>query len=207
MKQDENLPAELSQGLMQTNEENRDAILKYLETGGEGALLTSKQEELLERYVYTDELIRRNVGKKKREEIANMITTRWNVSRTTAYTYMVATEHVFSSSTPLNKAYFIQNRMEFLERVIRECAAMGDHKAAAMYEKSLVKYVEIFPEYKAARSPKNIIYNMVQNNVTNNVTNNNQLNVGAPQDGELLLDDALRQADDIIKQIEENDDY
>ena len=191
---------DLSPGLMNNNEDNLEAILQYLEAGGEGVVLTPKQTDLLERWTYTDEMIRRNVGKKKREEIANLVMSRWGVSRTTAYSYIVSAERVFSSSTPLNKAYFIQNRIEFLERTIRECAQMGDHKAAAMYEKSLVKYVEIYPDYKPARSPKNIIYNMVQNNITNN----NQVNVITP---DMSIEDALSEADDIIKQIEENDDY
>ena len=64
--------------------DNRDAILQYISVGGEGTL-TELQQKLFDRYSYADELIRKNIGRKKRDELATMIMGRWNVSKPTAY--------------------------------------------------------------------------------------------------------------------------
>ena len=164
----------------------RDAILQYLMTGGEGEL-SETQQKLYERYSYADELIRKNVGKKKRTEIAEMIQGRWGISKPTAFADIVNAEYIFCSSTPLNKKYTIQNRIEFLEVQIRDASINKDYDAVAKLEKVLSSYIQMYPDYEGPKSPKTVIFN---------VTNNN-LNVAT-----VTHEEAFNEAEDILKELE-----
>lgn len=165
---------------------NRDAILQYLMTGGEGEL-SETQQKLYERYAYADEIIRKNVGKKKRTEIAEMIQGRWGISKPTAFADIVNAEYIFCSSTPLNKKYTIQNRIEFLEVQIRDASINKDYDAVAKLEKVLSGYIQMYPDYEGPKSPKTVIFN---------VTNNN-LNVAT-----VTHEEAFNEAEEILKELE-----
>ena len=139
-------------------ESNRDVVEQYLIAGGEGVQLTDKQKDLLDRWTFADEMMRENIGRLKREQIANLIKTKWNISRAMAFQDMVNAEHLFSSSTPLNKKYRVQLRIEFLEGQIRLAAIANDHFAVANYEKVLQKYYDKYPDVKPDESPKVLIF-------------------------------------------------
>jgi hypothetical protein len=159
MKTGELLPGQAFQQLTKTNkvDSNREEIKDYLMAGGVGELST-KQTELLQRWEYADEMIRANMGKLNREEIANLVVSKFSVSKATAKSDLVNAEYVFSSSSPLNKAYRISLRIEFLEKHIRLAAAAGDYKAIGMMEKTLAKYYEIYPETTPVEVPKTLIF-------------------------------------------------
>jgi hypothetical protein len=101
---------------------NREVIQRYVEAGGEGVELNDVQMKLLERWRHADEMIRQSFfGKYQlREDIANALKTKFEISRDTAYRDIVNAEHVFSSSAPLNKKYFIQRRIEYITYIISE---------------------------------------------------------------------------------------
>lgn len=153
---------------------NLEAIEAYLNAGGEGIILTDIQEQLLDRWTYADELMRQNIGKLKREEIANRIKIKYFISKSLAYRDIVNAEKVFSTSTPLNKKYRIQLRIEFLENQIRLCAAVNDHFSAAQYEKVLQNYYKIYPETIIEDSPKTLIFSFDINKLQDHFIDKNE---------------------------------
>ncbi len=178
------------------NDDNRDAVLRFVQAGGdgndEGIILSEKQNELYKRWDFAAQKIRER--KYKREQIANFISGTFKVSRDTAYKDIVNAEYVFAASCPLNKQFLIQQRIEFLESQIRDAYLDKDRLAAAMLEKVLQKYVELYPETKAVRPPQTI--NFIFGNVTNNLLITN-----------LKAEEAFINADKIIKEMEDKDDY
>jgi hypothetical protein len=187
---------------------NREVIQRYIDAGGEGVELNEIQQRLLDRWRFADELIRQSFfGKYQlREDIANAIRSKFDVSRDTAYKDIVNAEHVFSSSAPLNKKYFIQRRIEWICHIISELTKPIERKnekgdvidtyidedksaIAAKYEAILQKYVAIYPDYVPMRSPKTIIYNIQQNLLTTGIT----------------TEEAFTDADVIITQLTKDD--
>lgn len=108
----ENLPAK-EEVSNRYDSPNVEVIERYLASAGEGIILTELQQKILERLRFADERIRQNNGRFKRNEIANQVMMRFNVSRDTAFKDIVNAEHVFSSSAPLNKKYEIQAELNF----------------------------------------------------------------------------------------------
>lgn len=169
---------------------NRDQIQLYLVSEEGTVPLTDKQKELLDRWSYADELIRQKEIR-TREVQATMIIKKYGVSRATAYQDIVNAEAVFASSTPLNKRYRIQSRIEFIEQKIDELYGNVrpfdpddpeemEHPDAKMYrmeeneeyinqaialEKVLQKYYDAYPDIIPPRSPKKIVYNLQVNNL------------------------------------------
>lgn len=172
------------------NEETIDALTLFLELGGE-AELSDKHKEILERIRYADEILRQQ--RHKREEVATFIKNKFGISRDTAYRDIVIAEKVFSSSTPLNKKYEVQLRIELLKKQINNCYTDKDVFNAAQLEKVLQKYYDMYPDYKEPRSPKNITF-VINGGI--HQTNNN-----------LTLAQAEAKTDDLIKLLEEKDDY
>ena len=171
----------------------RDDIIAYLEAGGDsnthGIVLTDKQTALLDRWRYADEKLREN--KYKREKIAELIIGRWNVSRDTAWRDIVNAEYVLCSCYPLTKKYEIQRRIEFLKEEIYNAKLDKDRDNISKLEKVLMEYYKLYPEASRKQSPKTIIFN-IQNNL---------LVV------EKTAEQACAESDELIKLLEENDDY
>lgn len=138
-----------------------DIIEAYLQAGGEGIVLSPRQEKKLDILRFADEKIRQGNGRFKREEIAGMIRVTFGVSRDTAYKYIVNAEHIFSSSYPLNKRYEIGIRIEFLKEKIRFAAADNDWKAVAMMERVLENYYRQYPDIIKTDTKKTLIMNVV----------------------------------------------
>lgn len=138
---------------------NRDIILSYLESGGE-VPLTEFQRELLERWERADELIKRNIGKKNREEIANMLRSIYKYHRATAYRDMMDAEFVFASSKPWNKKYLIGIRMEYCMKRIKDAQDIGDAKSEAAFEQLLQKYIEMYPDDIVDPGSQTVIFNI-----------------------------------------------
>jgi hypothetical protein len=168
-------------------ESNLEVIESYLVSEPGAVTLTDKQQELLARWSYADELIRKS--EMRRETIAQMICRKFDVGRHSAYQDIVNAEKVFASSTPLNKKYRIQIRIEFIEMKINELYAGVQYEAedpkeedvlekvariacnkeyiqeAIMLEKVLERYYKQYPDLVQPRSPKNIIFNIQHNHL------------------------------------------
>lgn len=142
---------------------NREAIELFLVSEEGSVELTDKQNDLLRRWTYADEVIRKGEVR-GRETIAQLLIMKFKVSRATAYQDIVHAEQVFSSSTPLNKRFRIGLRIEFLEKKIDELYELQDNMSAVMLEKSLQKYYDCYPDIAPVKSPKKIVYN-IQNNI------------------------------------------
>lgn len=140
---------------------NRETIELFLVSEPGTIELSDKQKELLQRWEFADEQIRKN--EMKRETIAQLITMKFKISRASAYQDIVNAESIFASSTPLNKKYRIGLRIEYLERKIEELYDAGESLVAAMLEKSLSNYYKLYPEIAPVKSPKTIVFN-IQNN-------------------------------------------
>jgi hypothetical protein len=185
MQPDKNLQKEISQDLTTIDTEStREVILSWLESGGEAFELTEFQQKILLRLEYADEMIRRNLGKKNREEIANLIMGRWNVSRATAYKDIIDAEFVFSSSTPLNKKYMVGLQIEALNTDIRNARIANDYKAIAMLQRSLQKYIEMYPDEQHEKSPSTFIYNFDVTKIFDKKP--------TVEDAEFIIDEALK---------------
>lgn len=167
---------------------NRETIELHLVSEPGKVPLTEKQQDLLDRWIFADELRRRN--QLMRDGIARMIMRRFDVSRATAYQDIVQAEHVFASTAPLNKKYGIQRRIELLEMKINEMyegikfredleeedaeAEDADflvklsrlknnehyYNAACAAERNLLGYYKLYPDIVPPRSPKTIIFNI-----------------------------------------------
>ncbi len=162
---------------------NRDAIELFLVSDEGTVELNEVQKKLLERWSYADEQIRKN--EMRRETIAKLIMRKFDVKRTTAYQDIVNAENVFSSSTPLNKRYRVQLRIEFLEMKINELYGMVEpdpqdpqeedilervsriqsnkeyYQEAIALEKHLATYYKMYPDIIPKRSPKTIIFQVI----------------------------------------------
>ncbi len=99
-------------------ETNREAIEHYLVSPEGSVQINDVQRELLTRWEFADEHIRRH--EIRRADLAKLIVMRFKVSRVTAYQDIVNAENVFASSSPLNKRYRIALRIELLEMKITE---------------------------------------------------------------------------------------
>lgn len=139
-------------------ESNLEVIKEFLLAGGEGVELTDKQKHLLDRWEFADEKIRENMGKLSRTEIAKLLVYKFGVTLRTAKADMLHAEKIFSSSNPINKAYHIGIRIEFLEKQILKAANEKDYKAVASLEKTLAKYFEIYPDITPVEVPKKLIF-------------------------------------------------
>lgn len=186
---------------------NREVIQRYIDAGGEGVELNEIQQRLLDRWRFADELIRQSFfGKYQlREDIVNAIKAKFDVSRDTAYKDIVNAEHVFSSSAPLNKKYFIQRRIEWIASIIAKLAGpvydlkddtkiiceidTENAEIAAKWEAILQKYVACYPDYVPMRSPKTINYIIQQNLLSTNIT----------------VEEAFTDAEEIINQLNKDD--
>ncbi len=165
-----------------------DAIVRHIESDGEYEL-TEFQKELMFRAQFADEKCRD--PKNSKEQIANFIKNRFEVSRDTAFRIIGYAEAIYSTSRPLHKLYEIQNRIEYLKKKIHECYVDKLFYEAAQLEKVLFNYYKIYPEVKERRSPKNITYNI-------------QMNFQEP---EISVNEALDNADEIIKSIEDKEQW
>jgi hypothetical protein len=175
---------------------NRDAIMYYYQAGGasneEGIILTDKQKELSDRWLFAAAKIREM--KYSSDQVAKFIMGAFDVGRDTAYRDIVNAQYVFAASYPINKNFLIQCRIEFLIKKINDAYVDNDLNGsikATKLEKELRGYIEMYKEVSPARSPKTINF-IIQNNL-----------LITTQTGE----QAFQQADEVIKQLEENDDY
>lgn len=173
------------------NEDLIDNFITYFQEGGEssGIELSNVELKVLERVRFADEKIRER--KYRREGIANFIRTKFGVCRDTAYKDIVMAETVFSSSFPLNKNAMIASRIELLEKEINNCYRDKNPIAAGILEKSLQKYIEIYKDVAAKRSPKTIVYN-IQNNI-------HQTNI--------TIEQAEEEAEQLALELEQKEDY
>jgi Tfp pilus assembly protein PilN len=91
----------------------------------------------------------------------------------------------------LNKQSIIALRIEFLQKKIDECFIDKEFVAASLLEKNLQKYIEMYKDYQAPRSPKTIVYN-IQNNI-------HQTNVTVEQ--------AIEEVDALVLELDKKEDY
>lgn len=153
----------------------KEKIIRYLQSEEpDEDFLSDKEKKLLARWTYADELIRANVGKKRREDIAALLMEKFSISRSTAYQDIVNAEAVFFATSPFNKQYRIALRIEFLEKQIRDAAIAKDYKSVAQLEKSLASYIEMLPNKTGEKdSPTSITYNIIGDKIINQLAVDN----------------------------------
>lgn len=173
------------QALLRTNkaDENWEVIEQYLIAGGEGVELTDLQQRMYDRFEFIDEMLKK--AKFRRYEIVNMVSVKFGVSKDTARRDIVGAEMVYSSTFPLNKKYMIGIRINFLERQINLAAAANDFKSVEGLEKTLAKYLEMYPDSTTPRSPKKIIMNFNQTVFNEQVLENTE-------EAMVIVDDELK---------------
>lgn len=173
-----------SKGITVDREDNnREVILAYLEAGGVGIELSELQQKLLERWERADELIKRNIGKKNREEVANLLKSIYKYHRATAYKDMMDAEYVFASSKPWNKKYLVGIRIEYCMKRIKDAQESGDAKLEAAFEQLLQKYIEMYPDDLVLPGSQSIIFNIDNRTIQGHTINT--------EDAEAIIESAL----------------
>lgn len=174
------------------SDEHRENILKYREAGGDGnslgIILSDKEKDLDKRWNFAADKIREQ--KYKRRRIVQLIMNEFGVSHDTACRDMVNAEYVYAASYPLNKPFTIQTRIEFLIEKINEAYIDKDYKCAAMLERELRQYIEIYPEFQPTRRPQQVLMILQQNIHVTNITH----------------EEAFRDADQVLKELEDYGD-
>ena len=100
-----------------------DAIIEYMR--GNAGQLSDKQKELLDRYDFADNQIR---GLVKESEVAEMLQTKFGISRATAYRDIIATKRVFGSITRQEKEYYRRLVIELCAEAFKLGRAQKDGK-------------------------------------------------------------------------------
>jgi len=140
-------------------------LVNYISNGGEesGIPLSEFEKERLDEIRIADEHLRSRKYT-KRSNVANVLMEQLKVSRDTAFKLLVMAEEVFESSMPLNKKYTVHRRVEKLIEEIDKCFVSEKYAEAAMLEKTLQKYIEMYPDEIKKHTPKNIQFNILINN-------------------------------------------
>jgi predicted transcriptional regulator len=137
----------------------RELVLKYITSDPGEVTLTEAQAEMMEKWRYADEVIRKG-ELRTRESIAQHLMQHFNISRDTAFRYMSAAEYVWSSSYPLNKRYEIAVRIDFVKQKIDELYKSKDYKEAVQLEKVLQGYYDSYPQVREKKRPGKTIFNI-----------------------------------------------
>lgn len=146
---------------------NLEVIENYLCADEEDRLqmpLSKKQSELMERWSFADELLRKD--RWKHTEILNMLMKRFGLSENSARDDLRSAQLVFGSANALNKLYTSYAQVRRLENNIRVCVAAQNWKAASDFEKVLQKALQALPDNQAPKSARQIIFNIQNNNNT-----------------------------------------
>lgn len=183
----QNSPASTRTVTVENNSrKNLEVIENYLCADEDDRLmmpLSKKQKELLERWSYADEQLRKD--RWKHTEILDMLMKRFNISENSARDDLRSAQMVFGSANALNKLYTSYAQVRRLENNIRVCIAAQNFKAAADFEKVLQKALQALPDNQAPKSPRQIVFNIANNN--NTFTQSQQ-----------ELDDAVKAAEELV---------
>lgn len=136
-----------------------DVIRQHLFDPNNYIELDPKQEEIMKRWNYVIEL--RTCESLKTKDIVIKLMETYGVERATAMNDIGNAEALYGYSTPLNKRYRIGARIEYIEEKIDTLYNAKEYVAAAMLEKSLASYYDMYPELKKQEAPRNFtfIYN------------------------------------------------
>ena len=190
------------------NDANYDDIELYIQAGGEYSeiQLTDKQKQLLDRWRYADERLREH--RYTQEQVVKFIMGKYTVCRDTAYRDLKNAERLFISLYPLNKKYEIQNRIEFLKKKIHDQYIGGDPIGASMNEKTLQKYIGMFPETQLPHSPKIIVFEIAGTApVTPSAEGLPDAKPVIDPDDYIDAEEAYQASEGILKKLEDDDDY
>lgn len=165
----------------------REQVLRYVRSEAGEVTLTPTQQELMEKWRYVDELIKKGEIR-TREKLALHIMDHFSVSRDTAFRYMANAEYVWSSSYPMNKRYEIALRIDFVKEKIDVLYEKKCYKEAVSLEKVLKDYLDAYPQLREKQRPTKTIFN-----------------IGTLNMQVLAVSVAEQKADDIIKTYSEDD--
>ena len=114
--------------------------------------LSAKQKELLDRWNMVIEL--RTCESMKTKDIIQRLLETFPIERATAFNDVSYAEALFGYNITINKRYRIAARIEFIEEYIDELKNKFEHVAAAMQEKNLTKWYELYPDFKKPTQPR-----------------------------------------------------
>lgn len=116
----------------------RDKIIAYLQDDSGGQILSKKEQELLERYDYADNLIRSYKSDKK---IVAMLVSKFKYSKITAYRDIKNAKYVHGSVCKVEKEYWRDLLIKSIIETMAMAKAKKDFKALAMCHANLYKAV------------------------------------------------------------------
>ena len=124
--------------------------------------LTEKQQQLLERWSYADDLLRKD--RFKHTEIVDQLMIKFGIGESSSWDDIRHAQIVFASAKPLHKRSTSYAQIRRIESNIRVCVAAGNWKAVTEFEKVLQKAIQALPDMIAPKSARTIIYNIQNNN-------------------------------------------
>lgn len=144
--------------------ESRERIMSVL--GGKELMLTQAEEDMKERWMYCDDLIR--TRQYSRAQIVNMIVEKFAVSKSVAAKDIGDTHFVFGSTTKYNKNYLIILHIDECDKFIRENITNKEmyDQVIKMYDIRR-KYIEMMEKDGVAADLPPVAIQFVLNKQTN----------------------------------------
>lgn len=109
-------------------ETDLDKITAFLQSDSGDIVLSPKQDEMLDKYDFTDNCIRKYGERKTR----NMIMNQYGISKATAYRYIQQTKILFASVSRTEKEYWRRIVVEIIYEGIRSARKEKDHSKKSM---------------------------------------------------------------------------
>lgn len=116
----------------------RDKIVAYLQDDTGGQMLSKKEQELLERYDYADNLIR---AYRSDKNIVAMMVKKFKYSKITAYRDIKNAKYVHGSVCKVEKEYWRDVLIKSIIETMAMAKSKKDFKALAMCHANLYKAV------------------------------------------------------------------
>lgn len=139
---------------------NLEVIVDYLTSEKGAVILTPKQEEMLERLHYTDDLLRNQYSSK---QVVNMLMKQFGYAASTAWRDIDDTRQIFGTTRKINKNYILAVHLERIEDQIAVAVENKDTRLLPFLFDCYTKAMkEIKDESKSAPPPTAIVFNIMQ---------------------------------------------
>lgn len=140
---------------------NVEVIVDYLTSDEGTVILSPKQEDMLKRLHYADDLLR--TTRYSAKQVANMLVEKFGYATSTAWRDIDDTRHIFGTTRKINKNYILAIHLDRIEDQIAVAIKEEDTRLLPFLFDCYTKAIkEIKDESKSAPPPTAIVFNIVQ---------------------------------------------
>lgn len=125
---------------------NFEAISRFINSEPGTIELTETQNQMLERWIYVDSLLRIYNGIKSKAQIAIAIADKFSITVRHAINDIIHTEIIFASTRPLNKKFVIGVQIDFIASLIFKASEVDDWIGIAALEARLQSLIQQYPD-------------------------------------------------------------